>query len=188
MTIHANDWQVHDRHGRRKYLNGTERGLFLSAADRHDPSTRALCYVLAFTGCRVSEALALTHDHLDTELLKLRFRTLKRRRTVYRFIPVPPVVVELLSALPMVQDGHFWPMHRGTAWRHIRAVMDDAGITGPMACCRGLRHAYGIQAVTKGVPPTVLQRLLGHADIATTLIYVDAVGIEERGLVERMWS
>lgn len=187
MTINANDWQVHDQHGRRKYLNGAERARFLQAADRHDPAIRALCYVLAFTGCRVSEALALTCEHLDTELLRLRFRTLKRRRTVYRFIPVPTVVVELLAALPATANGPFWPMHRGTAWRHISAVMHGAGISGPMACCRGLRHAYGIQAVTKGVPPTVLQRLLGHADIATTLIYVDAVGIEERGLVERMW-
>jgi len=29
---------------------------------------------------------------------------------------------------------------------------------------------------------------LGHAGLATTAIYVDAVGIEERALAARMWG
>jgi len=185
---HASEWQVHDCAGRRKYLNPAERQAFLAAADRRDAPTLALCYVLAFTGCRISEALALQRHQFDPHLLTLRFRTLKRRRLIYRDVPVPLIVGTVLTSLPLLPDERFWNMHRATAWRHIRAVMEEAKIAGPMACCRGLRHAYGVLAAAHSIPPGLLQRWLGHADISTTLIYVNAVGIEERRLAERMWK
>jgi integrase len=46
-----------------------------------------------------------------------------------------------------------------------------------------LRHGFGVAAVQADV-----QRWLGHANLATTAIYVDAVGIEERALAARMWG
>src|SRR5579862_7648499 len=64
-------WQVLDQAGRRKYLSADERMRFLRAADRLAPAPRALCNVLAYAGCRVSEALALTTDHVDAERLTL---------------------------------------------------------------------------------------------------------------------
>ena len=79
-----NGWQVHDEAGRRKYLSGAERARFLSAADCLAPPMLALCHVLAYAGCRISEALALTFDHVDAERLALTIRTLKRRRVVFR--------------------------------------------------------------------------------------------------------
>ena len=38
------------------------------------------------------------------------------------------------------------------------------------------------------MPLNLLQRWLGHADIATTAIYADAMGPEERAIAARMWS
>jgi len=49
-----------DHSGRRKYLTGEERRRFLAAASRADRHIRTLCMTLTFTGCRISEALALT--------------------------------------------------------------------------------------------------------------------------------
>ena len=79
-------WQVHDEAGRRKYLSGAERARFLAAADRLAPQMQALCYVLAYAGCRVSEALGLTVHQVDAERLALTIRTLKRRRVVFRIV------------------------------------------------------------------------------------------------------
>ena len=79
-------------------------------------------------------------------------------------------------------------MNRSTAWRQIDTIMKRCKIDGSMATSRGFRHGYGVHAISKGVPVTLLRRLLGHADIATTLIYVDAVGADERRLVARMWG
>ena len=52
----------------------------------------------------------------------------------------------------------------------------------------GLRHGFGIKAVTCGVPLNTLQQLFGHAQLSTTSIYADAMGPEKRQLVERMWN
>jgi len=53
-------WQIHDAAGRRKYLGSDERARFLRGSGFSLPRRRALCHVLAYAGCRVSETLALT--------------------------------------------------------------------------------------------------------------------------------
>jgi integrase len=180
-------WQVFDEAGRRKYLSAEERARFLKAADCFAPAARALCYVLAYSGCRVSEALALTAHHVDGDRRTLTIRTLKRRRTVFRIVPVPQVVMDLLRALATGEEGRLWAMHRATAWRVVKAAMRRAGITGPMASPKGLRHGFGICAAGHNVPANLIQRWLGHASVTTTAIYVDAVGVEEREFARRMW-
>lgn len=159
----------------------------MRAADRLDPEGQALLYVLAFTGCRVSEALALGVHHLDAGRDTLTFRTLKRRSTIFRTVPVPPEVTEMLLCLRRAADEPFWTMHRATAWRVVRDTMTTAGIEGPMACCRGLRHGFGIRAILTNVPLNLIQRWMGHASPTTTAIYLDAVGLEEHAFARRMW-
>ena len=73
------------------------------------------------------------------------------------------------------------------AWRLVKRMMDIADISGPMACCRGLRHGFGIHAAVCKVPPNLIQRWMGHSSATTTAIYLDAVGQEERQFAERMW-
>jgi integrase/recombinase XerD len=180
-------WQIHDEAGRRKYLSGSERTRFLSAADGLAPTMRALCHVLAYTGCRISEALALTVAHVDIERLTLTVRTLKRRRTIFRVVPVPQATVDMLRVLPLDATGRFWPVHRVTAWRVVKAAMLRAGVAGPMACPKGLRHGFGIRAAGHNVPTNIIQRWMGHASPTTTAIYLDAVGVEERQFASRMW-
>jgi integrase len=180
-------WQVYDSGGRRKYLNGSERARFLAAADQSRADARILAYVLVYTGCRISEALALGPDHHDTDALTLTFRTLKRRQLCFRTVPIPPRLSIMLKTLP-AERGRFWPMHRSTAWRHVKSMLDAAGIEGPMGCCRGLRHGFGIHAALTLVPPSLIQRWMGHALATTTAIYLDAVDAEERAFAERMWT
>jgi integrase/recombinase XerD len=181
------NWQVIDQSGRRKYLNGDERQRFLKAAAELLPAMRALCLVMAYTGCRVSEALALRTDHVDAERGTLTLRTLKRRRTVFRVVPVPQDVIKLLLTLSVDTERRFWHRHRITVWRTVRRVMDQAGIVGPMCCPKGLRHGFGIRAASRNVPTNLIQRWMGHASASTTAIYLDAVGVEEREFAARMW-
>ncbi len=164
-------WQIHDAGGRRKYLSSDERAQFLNAAQDLAPPMRALCHVLTFVGCRISEALA----------------TLKRRRCIFRTVPVPQAIIDMLHALPPSAAGRYWTMHRVTAWRAVKATMLRAGIIGPMACPKGLRHGFGIRAAGRSVPTNLIQRWMGHASPITTAIYLDAVGLEERQFASRMW-
>lgn len=180
-------WQIYDDIGRRKYLSEAERLRFIDAAERLPRDRKALCLVLAYTGCRVSEALSLTHHQIDAERHRLLFRTLKRRRLVYREVPIPEPLCALLLALQCHPDGRLWRMHRVTAWRLVREVMTPIQISGPMSCPRGLRHGFGMHAAQCEILPNVIQRWMGHASPHTTAIYLDAVGVEERQLAERMW-
>ncbi len=180
-------WQIHDEAGRRKYLTQDEFARFLSAARRLSPPMLALCHLIAYSGCRVSEALALTVQQLDMDRLAITFRTLKRRRPVFRIVPIPADTAQLILNLPHEADGRLWAVHRVTAWRTVKATMIRAGIAGPMSSPKGLRHCFGMRAAGHNVPISMIQKWMGHASPVTTSIYLDAVGIEERKFASRTW-
>ena len=87
----------------------------------------------------------------------------KRRKGVYRAVPVPP---ELLDALDLVlvhgireaqrrgqAKALLWPWSRMTAFRQVQEIIAAADIPdGPYACPKGLRHGFGVQAVSRGMP------------------------------------
>jgi integrase len=156
-------------------------------ADRLAFRRRTLLYVLAYTGCRLSEALALTPHQFDADSRTLTFRTLKRRRIVHRALPVPDHLVAVLAQLARCGEGPFWPVHRSAAWRWSKLAMRNAGIHGPMASPKGLRHSFGVRAGSRNIPLPLLQRWMGHACATTTAIYLEVVDDEERQLAARMW-
>ena len=190
---------LYDQDGQRKYLTPDEREEFLRAAEAAPREVRTFCAMLAYTGCRISEALAMTADRVDLKDGVIIFESLKKRkRGVYRAVPVPPA---FLDALNLVHDlratkkrkdrgrgVQLWNWSRGTAWARVCEVMKAAGISGPHATPKGLRHAFGVKAITSGVPLNTLQKWLGHAQLTTTSIYADATGAEEKQIAERMWQ
>ncbi len=66
--------------------------------------------------------------------------------------------------------------------------MRIAGLAGPHASAKGLRHGFAIAALEKNVPLNIVSKWLGHASIVTTTIYANFTGAEERGLAARMWG
>lgn len=189
--------QLFDAQGRRLYLAEDERRAFLRAAALAPREVRTFCAVLHATGCRVSEALALPAARVDLAGRVLVFETLKKRRGgVYRAVPVPPELLDTLDLVHGVReaqrrgrgDAPLWPWSRMTAFRRVREVMAVAGIPeGPHACPKGLRHGFGVQAVSRGIALNMVQKWLGHAQLTTTAIYANAVGEEEQSIAARMW-
>jgi integrase/recombinase XerD len=82
--------------------------------------------------------------------------------------------------------GVRWLWSRMTGWRAVHAVMDAAGLDGPQASPKGLRHGFGVAAVSAGIPRNLVQKWLGHAQLTTTTIYTDATGAEEKDIARRM--
>lgn len=178
--------------GRRKYLTGNEMDCFTDISNSLPLCVRCFCLTIVYTGCRISEALGLTSRNIDFEAQTLIVKCLKKRgRTVYRAIPLPVALLDLLRHLVdqiSNRDERLWPWSRMTGYRRIREVMDRAGIVGEHASPKGLRHGFAVQAIQANVPLTLVQRWLGHADLKTTAIYTSAMGAEERKLAARMWQ
>ena len=180
----------------RKYVTADERRRFLETI-RTCPDTRVATFAatLAYTGCRISEALAARLKDVDLTNHTIHFRTLKRRHEIWREVPLPDAhlrELELVHELRSRQrtrqaTDRLWPIGRSTASRHIASLMKSADIRGPQATPKGLRHGYAIAAVEAGVPLSTIADVLGHADTNTTSIYARASGREARELVSRMW-
>jgi integrase/recombinase XerD len=191
--------KLHSADGLRKYLTADERDRFLRAAEQVDRPVRTLCMTLAYAGCRLSEALALTADRIDLAAGVLVFESLKKRRTgISRNVPVPPALLDTLDMVHGIRERQgargkgrgvrLWPGSRMTGWRAVHAVMRAAGLEGVHASPKGLRHGFGVAAVTAGIPLNLVQKWLGHAQLSTTAVYANAVGAEEKDIARRMWG
>jgi integrase/recombinase XerD len=182
---------VFDRQGNRKYLNSTEREAFFEAVSREpDAARRAFCLVLFYTGCRISEALALRVQRIDMSDECIVFETLKqRRRRAFRAIPIPDSLVRVFGKLLEKEkpSARIWRMSRSTAFRLVKEHMRQAGIKGVMACPKGLRHGFAVECVGEKIPLTTIQKWMGHAKLETTAIYLAVSGKEERNLAHRLW-
>jgi integrase/recombinase XerD len=137
-----------------------ERDAFLRAAELADRQVRTLCMTLAYAGCRLSKALALTADRVDLAAGVLVIESLKKRqRGIYRAVPVPPALLDALDLVHGIRErqakrgkgrgDRLWPWSRMTGWRAVHAVMQAARLDGPHASPKGLRHGFGVAA---GIP------------------------------------
>ncbi len=189
---------LYDRDGHRKYLTAVEREAFLKAAEDAPREVRTCCGTLLYSGCGISEALALTADRVDMKDRRIIFESLKKRkRGVFRPVPVPPAFLDTLDLVHNVRAAQkregrgkgvfLWDWCRTTAWTRVCEVMKAAGISGPHATPKGLRHGFGVNATVNSVPLNKVQKWLGHADLKTTAIYADATGAEEDQIAGRMW-
>lgn len=194
----ASHMRLYSRKNKRLYINASERKRFTKAANQQPERQRVFCLTLLYTGCRLSEARELSCLALQAQEQLLSVRSLKKRDQHHiREIPIPKELVDDLSKL--IGNGAFcdrpiWEGERGrkvdriTAYRWIKSNMCKAGIKGPQACPKGVRHGYGIHAIKSGIQLNMLQKWMGHASMKTTSIYANAVGTEELELAEQMWE
>lgn len=195
LTLHTDD-------GVRKYLSPKERSRFYAALSiLQDPFARSFCEMIFWTGCRPSEALALKAQNVDLSEGVVVIRSVKKRGNLkgrhFRTIPLPDGFLKTLNEIHKLsaidatscrQEAPLWTFGRTTAWRRMRDVMDAADIRGAKACAKGLRHSYGVTAALSRVPETRIKKWLGHASLATTEIYLDMAGPEDRAMAARMWG
>lgn len=189
---------LYDREGNRKYLTREERRAFIAVAKRAAPDVRSFCLVLAYTGARISEVLALTPGRFDFTACMVIIETLKRRRRgMFRAIPLPPDIFDGrergdricgLRLDTLSPEVPIWDWCRTTAWNHVKECMQLAGIRGKRASPKALRHAFAVSALEADIPITLVGRWLGHARLTTTEIYANVVGREEQRIAQRLWD
>jgi site-specific recombinase XerD len=140
-----------------------------------DGQTRLMILLGAYAGLRRAEIAALhSVDVSDTTLTVCG----KGGRT--RLIPVHPRLRPYLGFTGYAFPSHRIPgahVHPDTVGTHVAAAL-GGGYT-----CHQLRHRFATVVYAACHDVLVVQRLLGHADVATTMIYV-GIGMEsERAAV-----
>jgi len=188
-----------DSKGRRKYLTGSERKLFKDAADSQvEIEVRTFCLLLYHSGCRISEGLNVRVMDIDFEAEAVTFETLKKRKKkVYRQVPLSASFLDSLNLAHDLRkrqqkkderEKRIWWFSRATASRRVDEVMQQAKITSIQACPKGLRHAFAIHCLEKGIPLNLVRKWMGHSSLEVTAIYANALGEEERFIASKMWS
>lgn len=196
---HMNEMRLYTATGQRLYLTEDERQAFLKEASRAKPDVRTFAETLAYSGCRITEALELVPERIEVDGQRLRFRSLKKRRSdVYREVPVPDDYIDRLNIVHNIREAQkqkkrrqvpLWSWSRRHGLRLVTQIMIDAGIDeGPHRVPKGLRHSFGVNAIVSGVPLHMLSKWMGHSSIKTTAIYADAIGTEETDIANRMWG
>jgi len=177
-------------------LSVAEVEALIAAADRGKDRAgclraRAMLELLYGAGLRVSELLSVETSNLN---LEERFVRIVGKRDRERIVPVGTKAVGAVRAWLMVgrpemlgpsSGGRNSPhpsrrlfvnrrggrLSRMSAWQIVRNCADAAGI-GKHITPHTLRHSFATHLLEGGADLRVVQELLGHADIATTQIYV----------------
>lgn len=144
---------------------------------------RALLELLYSTGSRISEAVGLDVDDVDTEG---RSVLLRGKGGKQRLVPVGRPAVQALNAYLVRGRPDLARRGRGTAaiflnarggrlsrqsaWQVLQDAAERAGITSGVSP-HMLRHSFATHLLEGGADVRVVQELLGHASVTTTQIY-----------------
>ena len=188
-----------------KLLTETEVADLLqaAAADPEPEGIRAtaLLEVLYATGLRVSELVGLPMAALigGGEVLRVRGKGGKERiaplsdparQALAAYLPIRPLFVApgttasgspFVFPSPTAAAGHLTRQRFGQI---LKALATLAGIDPDRVSPHVVRHAFATHLLTRGADLRIVQKLLGHADIATTQIYTHIAGEALVRLVE----
>ncbi|MHA7652012.1 site-specific tyrosine recombinase XerD [Mycobacterium sp. ML4] len=144
---------------------------------------RALLELLYSTGSRISEAVGLDVDDIDTHA---RSVLLRGKGGKQRLVPVGRPAVQALDAYlvrgrpDLARRGRGTPaiflnarggrLSRQSAWQVLQDAAERAGITSGVSP-HMLRHSFATHLLEGGADVRVVQELLGHASVTTTQIY-----------------
>lgn len=177
----------------RVYLTPAE---IKAIADQMDPDNAAAVYLLAFTGIRVGEMMALRCGdvNFDSRTISItKTESFDASGQLTETLPkgnrsrVVPVPEKVLSELGRLVEGHDTGDYLVRAprggkqtvrnWRNRvwTPALRAAGLDGiPGLVIHSLRHTFASLAIKSGADVKTLQAVLGHASAAETLdIYAD---------------
>lgn len=155
-----------------------------------------LLSLLKSTGLRIGEALGLRHEDMDA---RRRLVVVRPRRNVNRArakawsreVPAEAELFRLYSDYLHEEYGlldcdyvfvNLWGSPVGAPMRYasvVRLVLRLRERTGIVFSPHLFRHSYATGLLRRGVAAEVVQRLLGHAEVSTTVDTYSHLGVED---------
>lgn len=129
-------------------------------------------------GLRGQELINLKIGDIDFERKTIHIRQSKYKKD--RVVPLADYMVHGLKKYMAAENPHIWLFNgkditgkysvRGLSWI-MREALKKTTIQKQVNL-HSLRHSYATHLLEEGVNIVTLQKLLGHADISTTMIYL----------------
>lgn len=172
-------------------VKGNGQGKILTSAELRQlfsegltsPRDRALFGICLFTGCRVSEALALQTTDIKGECITFRKSTTKGKLKT-RVVDIGPQLNELLTQY-QPKPGALFPsgvrgkehLTRFMADKILKAACQRIGVEG--VSTHSFRRTALTQMHNAGIPLRHIQEISGHNDLGTLQRYLE-VSPEQR--------
>jgi integrase/recombinase XerD len=156
-----------------RYLSEEEMHRLFEAV-KPSPRDNAIVHVLAFAGLRVGELCHLLIEDLEFERNILHVRSGKgdKDREVVLEDRTRAAVDRYLTERTLAGESspRLFPVGSVTVERVVRRAAQEAGIPRRVTP-HMLRHTLATALLSRGCDIRYIQKLLGHASVATTQIY-----------------
>lgn len=139
---------------------------------------RILLSLIYSAGLRSQEAINLKIADIDFERQTIHIRQSKYKKD--RIVPLSKLIAKGLRTYLAAENPHIWLFNgkepdgrysvKGLSWV-MREALKKTTITKDVNL-HSLRHSYATHLLEDGVNIVTVKELLGHADIATTMVYL----------------
>ncbi len=181
--IPANPFDSLPRPKRPRGLPRAVPGELIDRLHRQELSARdrAIVRCFRYAGLRIGEVINL--DLADVDLLLGTLTVRRGKGGADRTIPLDPTLRDALTDWSLARGeapGALFPgrdsprLNRKAIGRILNRLCIQAAI--PRFTAHQLRHTFGTEAASAGIPATEIQALMGHEDLSTTQRYVRVTG------------
>lgn len=141
---------------------------------KHNTMLR-LCYGM---GLRVSELVGLKLADIDSGTMQVHIRRAKGKKD--RYVNLPSSILDQLRAYfreyrpkEYLFEGQYGGAYTARSAQAVfKQALHKAGINKQIGI-HGLRHSYATHLLEAGTDISLIQKLLGHENIKTTLLYAE---------------
>jgi integrase/recombinase XerD len=157
-------------------MSQEEVNRFLLAVE--NPKHRVILTVCYAAGLRVSEAVRLTPEAIDSQRLVIRVAAGKGSKD--RYVMLSPKLLDILRAYWRKARPQHWlfpgdlpgqPITTSAVEVVCRQIREQAAIGKPVTP-HSLRHAFAVHLLESGADVRTIQLLLGHRSLSTTARYL----------------
>lgn len=174
--------------GKRDALRPHELAEVLGLIQEHAPSIANLCKFAAHSGWRISDIMDLRWGEIIWATEEIDRKQIKTSDGLN--YPISPILMEILDSeksrvLDAVRPAqHVFlneslnPFEYDSARKQLKIALRRCNYPKAVGF-HTFRRTFGAIAANNGVPPKVLQNLMGHADLKTTLLYYSECGMSD---------
>jgi len=166
---------------------GIEYERAVRAADLSS-AVRTILLLLPLTGLRIHEACQIRGSDLRV-LDGERGLFVRGKGQHERFVPLLPDAASLVDAALSMDGGYLFPGRGGghvrpdSVRKQLREIRTRREVIPHV-----LRHTFASRCLHGGMPLPTLQRILGHADLRTTAIYLHVRPVDAAEALRRAWK